>query len=37
MTLVYEVQAEDVAELDDVQLTRLLKMLLHRNYSPPLR
>ncbi len=30
MTLVYEVQAEDVAGLNDVQLTRLLKMLLHQ-------
>ncbi|MCP4935770.1 MAG: hypothetical protein GY927_16575 [bacterium] len=30
MALVFEVQAEDIADLDDVQLTRLLKMLLHQ-------
>lgn len=30
MALVYQVQAEHVAALNDVQLTRLLKMLLHQ-------
>ena len=30
MAFVFEVQADDIADLDDVQLTRLLKMLLHQ-------